>query len=200
MPIIGYMLGKNWDGRWMLAIGFTVTSLAFFGYSSMTLQSGTWDLFLHQINQGIGMAFVFVPLTTLTMDPISIPDMGYATSLYSVMRNIGSSMGISFVTAWLARRSQFYQSVLVTNVTSSSIPFTQMKGQISNLLFIGKGVDPNIADKQAVASIYGLVQRQASLLSFIETFRVMAILFIVCIALILLMSKAKHHAGGTSAH
>ena len=52
------------------------------------------------------MAFLFVPLTTLTMGPIPQEETGYATSLFSVMRNIGSSMGISFVTTWVIRRSR----------------------------------------------------------------------------------------------
>jgi DHA2 family multidrug resistance protein len=97
MPLVGYLLGKGWDARLMLIFGFVVASMALFGYSHMSLQSGTWDILLHQINQGAGMAFVFVPLTTLTMDPIRKAQTGYATSLYSVMRNIGSSIGISFV-------------------------------------------------------------------------------------------------------
>ncbi len=191
MPLVGYMLGKGWDGRWMLIVGFVVTSLALFGFSTMTLQSGTWDIFMHQINQGLGMAFVFVPLTTLTMDSISKRDTGYATSLFSVMRNIGSSMGISFVTTWLARRSQFHQSVLAADVTPYSMPFRQVQGQISGL-FTLRGADPTTAGNQAIGEIYGMVQRQSTLLSFIEAFRVMAIIFLVCTVFILLMRKAKH--------
>ena len=63
MPLVGYLLGKGWDARWMLVFGFVVASMAFFGYSHMSLESGTWDILMHQINQGAGMAFVFVPLT-----------------------------------------------------------------------------------------------------------------------------------------
>ena len=84
----------------MAAFGLVVTSVAFFGYATMTLDSGTWDIFWYQVNQGMGVSFVFVPLTTLTMAPIPRAETGYATSLYSVMRNIGSSMGVSFVTTW----------------------------------------------------------------------------------------------------
>jgi len=201
MPVVGYMLGRGWDGRWMLTIGFIATSIALFGFSTMTLQSGTWDIFLHQITQGLGMAFVFVPLTTLTMDSISQQDTGYATSLFSVTRNIGSSMGISFVTTWLARRSQFHQSVLAEHVTPYSMQFQQMVGQVSNQMSLRGGVDPTTANKQALAEIYHMVQRQASLLSFVESFRVLAILFLMCTGLTLLMQKAKRHrAGGAGAH
>jgi len=81
MPLVGYLLGKGWDARKMLVFGFVVASMAFFGYSHMNLQSGTWDILWHQINQGMGMAFIFVPLTVLTMNPIPKADTGYATSL-----------------------------------------------------------------------------------------------------------------------
>src|SRR5271157_1488780 len=105
----------------MVASGFFVTGLAFFGYSHMNLQSGTLDILWHQVTQGMGMAFVFVPLTTLTMALIPRAETGYATSLYSVMRNIGSSMGVSFVTTWLARRSQVHQGILVAHVTPNTL-------------------------------------------------------------------------------
>src|ERR1019366_7319416 len=59
MPLVGYLLGKGWDGRWMLVFGFVVASFAFFGYSRMNLQSGTWDIFWMQMNQGMGMSFIF---------------------------------------------------------------------------------------------------------------------------------------------
>jgi DHA2 family multidrug resistance protein len=191
MPLVGYLLGKNWDGRWMLVFGFVTTSLAFFGYSTMNLNSGTWDIFWHQINQGAGMAFVFVPLTTLTMDPIPRQQMGYATSLYSVMRNIGSSMGISFVTTLVARRSQFHQSVLAAHVTPYDSSLHQRLAQARNMFFQG-GTDWSTAGQQAIASVYESVQRQAALLSFVEAFRIMGILFLLCIVFVLLMRRPKH--------
>ncbi len=135
MPLVGYLLGKGWDGRKMLLFGFVVASMAFFGYSHMDLQSGTWDILWYQVNQGVGMAFVFVPLTTLTMDPIPKAETGYATSLYSVMRNVGSSVGISFVTTFVARRSQFHQSVLAAHLTPYSPQAQQFLKRTSEMFF-----------------------------------------------------------------
>jgi MFS transporter, DHA2 family, multidrug resistance protein len=189
MPLVGTLLSKGWDGRWMLAFGLVVTSVAFLGYSHMSLQSGTWDILIHQINQGIGMAFVFVPLTTLTMDRIPREEMGYATSLYSVMRNIGSSMGISFVTTFLARRSQFHQTVLISHINPFDSAGQQTLEQLRRY-FQQKGSDWISAGQQAQASLYGLVQQQASLLSFLEAFRVLAFLFLIILPLVLFMHKA----------
>jgi DHA2 family multidrug resistance protein len=199
MPLVGILLSRGWDGRKMLAFGFVVTSLALFGYSHMTLQSGTWDILLHQINQGVGMAFVFVPLTTLTMDPIPKAETGYATSLYSVMRNIGSSMGVSFVATFLARRAQFHQSVLAAHIT----PYTEgvrefLAWAAQRLLQAGFA---GSTDLGSLALLYRMVQQQASLLSFAEAFRAMGFLFLGITPLVLLMQRAKQAGpGGARVH
>jgi MFS transporter, DHA2 family, multidrug resistance protein len=195
MPVVGYLLGRGWDGRWMLAFGFGVAGVAFFGFSHMTLQSGTWDIFSYQLYQGFGMAFLFVPLTTLTMDPIPRAETGYATSLYSVMRNIGSSMGISFVTTSIARRSQFHQNVLSSHVTGSSLTTRQLLAGITHLMQ-ARGFDPVTAAHKAYALLYALLQQQAALLSYVEVFRIMGILFLVMIPFILFMrgTEQKHGA------
>jgi DHA2 family multidrug resistance protein len=198
MPLVGYLLGKGWDGRKMLLFGFVVAGMAFFGYSHMDLQSGTWDILWHQINQGIGMAFVFVPLTTLTMDPIPKAETGYATSLYSVMRNVGSSVGISFVTTFVARRSQFHQSVLAAHLTPYSPQVQQFLTRASGMFF-QNGSDRSTAGSQSLAVLYGMVQQQAALLSFVEAFRIMGLLFLAIVPLILLMRRAKRNAASQEA-
>jgi DHA2 family multidrug resistance protein len=190
MPLVGYLLGKGWDARLMVIFGFVVASLAFFGYSHMSLQSGTWDILLHQINQGAGTAFVFVPLTVLTMDPIPKAETGYATSLYSVMRNIGSSVGISFVTTWVARRSQFHQSILAAHVTRYDLRSQQFLG-LARGLFFHQGFDWSTAGRRSLGVLYGMLRQQAALISFIEVFRVMGFLFLAIVPLVLLMRKAR---------
>jgi DHA2 family multidrug resistance protein len=199
MPLVGYLLGKGWDGRWMLAFGFGVAGLAFFGYSHMTLQSGTWDIFWYQIIQGTGMAFVFVPLTTLTMDPIPKAETGYATSLYSVMRNIGSSMGISFVTTCVARRSQFHQYVLSSHISASSLASQQVLAHITHSMQ-QRSFDSVTAGQKAHALLYQMLQQQASLLSYVDVFYVMGVLFLMILPLILLMRRTGRTLAVVSTH
>jgi DHA2 family multidrug resistance protein len=174
----------------MLIYGFVVASMAFFGYSHMSLQSGTWDIFLHQINQGSGMAFVFVPLTVVTMDPVPKAETGYATSLYSVMRNIGSSIGVSFVTTWVARRSQFHQSILAAHVTRYDLRSQQFLG-LARGLFFHQGFDWSTAGRRSLGVLYGMLRQQAALISFIEVFRIMGFFFLATVPLVLLMRKAR---------
>jgi DHA2 family multidrug resistance protein len=188
MPLVGYLLGRGWDGRWMLTFGFAIAGLAFFGFSNMTLQSGTWDIFWYQIMQGLAMGLLFVPLTTLTMASIPPQETGYATSLYSVTRNIGSSMGISFVTTWVTRRSQFHQSILVSHVTASNPMSREALEQITGFLQ-HSGTDHITATHQAGALIYRSLEQQAALLSYVDVFRIMGILFLIVIPLVFLMKR-----------
>ena len=198
MPVVGYLLGKSWDGRWMLAFGFAAAGLSFFSYSHMTLDSGTWDIFWFQIYQGMGMAFVFVPLTTLTMDPIPQANLGYATSLYSVMRNIGASIGVSFVTTSVARRAQFHQNVLSSHMNAYHAAGRNELALLTHWIE-QRGFDPVTATHKAHALLYQMVQQQASLLSYVDAFHIMGILFLAIVPLILLMRKQTHKAA-TAAH
>jgi len=191
MPVVGYLLGKGWDGRRMLAFGFAVAGVSFFGFAHMTLQSGTWDIFWIQITQGAALGLLFVPLTTLTMASIPPQEMGYATSLNSVTRNIGSSMGISFVTTWITRRSQFHQSILASQITASSRKSQEAMQQLTGVIQ-HSGVDRATASHRAGALIYRTMQQQAALLSYVDVFQIMGILFLAVIPLVFLMRRPSH--------
>ena len=106
------------------------------------------------------------------------------------MRNIGSSMGISFVTTWVARRSQFHQSVLVAHVTPYDPRSQEFLGRARELFF-HKGFDWSTAGDGGPGVLYGLVRQQAALISFVEVFRVMGFLFLATVPLVLLMRKAR---------
>jgi DHA2 family multidrug resistance protein len=191
MPLVGYLLGKAWDSRWMLGFGFLIGGVSLLGFSRMSLQSGTWDILVWLILQGAGMSLIFVPLTTLTMDPIPKQVTGYATSLYAVTRNIGSSIGISFVTTMLARRSQLHQSVLAAHVTPYDPSVQQFLTRTQGLLVRG-GADPVTANRRSLALLYGTVQQQAATLSFLDLFRIMGLLFLICVPFVILFRKQKH--------
>jgi DHA2 family multidrug resistance protein len=129
-------------------------------------------------------------IALLIMNPIPKEETPYATSLYSVMRNIGSSMGISFVTTLLARRSQFHQGSLAGNLSLSNLQLQQAQNQ-AGAMFAQHGSDTVTSTHQALGFLYGSLQQQATLLSYIDVFRVKAWLFLLTAPLVLLMRKPK---------
>src|SRR5437868_1978385 len=117
MPLTGLMTGR-FDARKLLTAGLLVGGGTLLWLSVLNLQAGYWDIFWPQMIQGAGMSLLFVPLTTVTMDPIPRERMGYATSLFNLMRNIGGSVGIAITGTMLARNNQTTTSLLGSNVTA----------------------------------------------------------------------------------
>jgi DHA2 family multidrug resistance protein len=183
LPLTGILLGRRMDPRILLTSGLVLASVAFFGYSSLDLHAGGHDFLWPQIIQGVGLSMVFTPLSTISMDPIPLEKMSYATALFSLARNIGSSMGVSFVTTELARRSQFHQARLVESITVYS-PWVRSELQsLQDMVGSSAG---------AAGVMYGQVLRQAAALSYLELFHVLGILFLVVMPLVWVMRSPKH--------
>jgi DHA2 family multidrug resistance protein len=163
----------------------------------LNLNAGYWDIFWPQLMQGMSMGLLFVPLTTVTNGLIPKEQMGNATSLFNLMRNIGASIGIASVTTIVARHSQAHSNVLASHVTAYDAPATAMLNSIKNGL-IASGMDPTTATKQAYAAAFGIVQRHAAMLSYLDTFFLLSMLFIAVLPLILLMKKPKGGGGPES--
>ncbi|MFB3918288.1 MAG: DHA2 family efflux MFS transporter permease subunit [Terriglobales bacterium] len=194
MPMVGFLMSKI-EPRKLLAVGFAVAAYSLWDLASINLNAGYWDIFWPQFIQGISMGFLFVPLTTVTHDPIPREQMGNATSIFNVMRNIGGSVGIAMVTTMFARHTQSNINILGAQVN----PYTTATQQMlegARQLFLSKGMDAVTASRQAYAAVFGMVQREAAMLSFISAFRLLGILFLAVMPLILIMKKPKHHGGG----
>ncbi|MGH9475350.1 MAG: DHA2 family efflux MFS transporter permease subunit [Terriglobales bacterium] len=198
MPIVGILMSKRWDPRILLGCGLVAASYGPFAFSHFNLNTGPWSFFIPQIVQGGGMAFIFVPLTTVTMDAIPLQEMGNATSLFNLMRNLGAGAGISVVTTLVARRAQFHQNRLTAQVSASSPTLASMLAGFKNLL-MSRGMDAATATRQALDAVYLMVQRQSLLLSYIEAFFALAIIFLLMTPMVLLM-KRPSHTRSVSAH
>jgi DHA2 family multidrug resistance protein len=189
MPIIG-ILTARFDPRKLLAIGLIGGGYTLFLLSWLNLSAGYWDIFWPQFIQGVSLGLLFVPLTTVTMDRIAREEMGNATSIFNLMRNIGGSMGIAAVTTMLSRRTQFHVQTLGSHVTPYD-PQSQLMIERLRQSLIQRGLDPVTAAKSAYAALFGMVQQQASVLSFVEAFYVLGIIFVSALPLVLLLRKPR---------
>jgi len=198
MPIVGAIMSR-FDPRKLLGLGLVGAAFTLLQLSWLNLNAGYWDFFWPQFLQGFSLAFLFVPLTTATMDPIPKEGMGNATSIFNLMRNIGGSVGIAAATTMLARDSQRDINVLGANVSVYS-PQSQMMLETLRRNLMAQGADFYTATRKAYAALFGMVEQQASMLSFLRTFRILGIIFLVVIPLLLLLRKPAHRGGDMSGH
>ncbi len=181
------------DNRVLLAIGFVILAISnlYFGHINLdiAMSSVTWPAIVN----GFATGFIFVPLTTLSMAAIQKQEMGNATGIYNLMRNIGGSFGIATVTTLLARRAQTHQAILVSHLSQQNLTLQNDIGRLSHS--VTSGADPVAAVARAYALIYQQVIRQATALAYVDIFRLMALLSLACIPLILLFRKARKKRG-----
>jgi DHA2 family multidrug resistance protein len=198
LPVVGGVLSRL-DPRKVLAAGLVGTSWSLYALSKLNLDAGYWDIFWPQFIQGMCLAMLFVPLTTATMDPIPREEMGNATSIFNLMRNIGGSMGIAAATTFLFRREQFHTNVLGAHVTAgSAVAQTYLRGLESRMAAQGAG--PVHATDQAYGAIWGMVLRHASMISFVDTFRGLGIVFLLVLPLLLVMKRPSRRPGPVTMH
>jgi DHA2 family multidrug resistance protein len=198
MTVIGRVL--HWfDPRKFLATGLLLGAATLFQLSRMSLDAGYWDFFWPQFVQGISLAMLFVPLTTISMAAIPREGMGNATSLFNLLRNLGGGIGIAGVTTLVARHQQTHINMLGANVTPYS---PQTRALLANLQAGMKSHGPGgaAAARQSYGILFGMIQRQATILSYVDVFQLLALIFLLMTPLVLLMRKPSHAVKNVAAH
>ncbi len=191
-PLAGYLTGKT-DPRRLLVFGLVLGSFTMFSLSGLNLNAGYWDILWPQVMQGVALSFLFIPLMAVSMSGIAKEKMGNATSIFNLMRNIGGSVGIAIMTTFLSRRSQFHQSRLIEHITPGDLKTRRMLQGLQSW-FHNHGADQYAASRRALAGVYGMVQQHAAMLSFVEAFWVMGIIFLIMLPLILVLRNPGRKA------
>ena len=186
------------DPRQLLAAGLLLGAFTLFWLGNLNLHAGYWDIFWPQFLQGIGMGLLFVPLTTITMDAIPREQMGNATSLFNLMRNIGGSIGIASATTFLARNQQALTTRLVSHVSPYDVD-VQARLAALKRAFMAAGADAATALQQSQMALAGMVAREAAMLSFVQVFRMLGFVFLLSVVLVSLMRAPRGKPGGPPA-
>ena len=139
---------------------------------------------------GVGMGMVFIPMTTLTLSAIQKEEMGNATSIFNLVRNLGGSLGVAFVATMLSSRSQFHQSRLVDHLTQLDLTLRYYSQQAAAVLQ-DKGMDAVSALNGSLGVVYNNLLKQSYMMAFNDTFYFLFIMIMLTIPLILLMRYKK---------
>jgi DHA2 family multidrug resistance protein len=197
MVVVGILVNYV-DTRILLVIGFTI-----FGYSTIVLShinlgiamgSVVWPNFFN----GFGGGFIFVPLTTTAMGMLRKEEIGNASGIYNLMRNIGGSIGIASVTTMLVRGTQAHQNFLAANLTAGNSAGTQMLAGMQTKFCMG-GASVFDAHREAMGALYRSMQQQASLLAYADNFQRLAIISLFCIPPALFLQRLRHRSHSAEA-
>ena len=191
MPLVGFLISRV-EARWMVVVGLSVSAAGLFYMAGFNLDIDYRTAVLARIVQSAGLAFLFVPINTMAFAYVPRHKTNNATGLINLARNVGGSAGIAVATTLLARRSQFHQHALVSNLTPLDPRYRETLSGIAAHL-VAKGQSPPDATHQAEALIYGMVQRHAAMQAFLDAFWVMGIIFLAMVPLMFVMKKTAPH-------
>jgi MFS transporter, DHA2 family, multidrug resistance protein len=194
MPFVGFLVGRR-DARYMVIFGLAMVSASMFMMTHYNLQISFWDAVWPRVVMGVGLAFLFVPLATVGFSFMPRDQTGNATGIFNLLRNIGGSVGIAFVTTMLARRAQFHQARLVEHMSYYDPHFQQLsKATIAKLMAAGQSA--GAAQHEALGLTYSTVIRQATTMSFIDCFWLIGVGVLVVIPLVFIMRRPPRQTGG----
>lgn len=202
MPVIGYLSNKL-DPRWLLTFGFLVFGCTTFYFGSITLDVSPTTLFLPILITGFGLSFVFVPISTAAYGTLRNDQIGNASGVFNLMRNIGGSIGISIATTLLTRRADVHQNEILSSSpggvagqggfgSGTAIHGTQQ--------FLSGSFGPANSAIAAQASEYQQLLRQASSWAFVDVFRWLSLLCFFCILVVWFFKKVRPGKGPAGAH
>lgn len=197
LPVVGRFLHR-YNPKVFVIVGILLTAYSTLLMAGFTLGVDFATVLWPRIFMGVGMGMLFIPLTTLTIASIKKEDMGNATALYNLVRNLGGSIGIAIVTTVVSRRSQFHQSRLIEQLTPYDSMYALRAQQGANLLQ-QKGIDPSSANHGGLGIMYENMIRQAAMLSFADAFYLLTWMMIILIPLVLFMKNTGETQGKPTA-
>ncbi len=168
MLIIGRLLNRI-DGRWSIVFGTLLFAWSTWLLGGLTTQAGYWDVFWPRLVQGFALGFLFVPLTTISLSDVPVPELANATGVFTLLRQLGGSLGIAILTTMLTHQTAIAWNELASGVTATHGYPVQM--------------------------LTGMVAQQSAMIAYDYLFRVTAIVFVVSAPLIFLI---RGHAARAS--
>jgi DHA2 family multidrug resistance protein len=157
------------------------------------------ELAIARCFQTIGMAFLFVPINTAAYIGLPPGKVNEASALINTMRNLGGSLGVSVANTLVERRAQFHQDRLVSHLTPFDSLYNQDLSSAAKRL-MQQGATPSVAPSQALGSIYRTLTNQATMLSYIDVFRILAIGSLLAIGLAVFLRKVEPGKKRVGAH
>jgi len=188
MPLIGWLTNKV-DARYLLTFGFALFGVMSLRFGDVNLSISPVTLLWPIIITGFALSFVFVPITTQCYATLRNEEIGNASGIFNLLRNIGGSIGISAALTMVTRRTALHQNDIVGSVPQTGPWFQQRSDALKH--YLGRQLGHAQGAAGAHAQIYHQLIQQSRLYAFVDVFRWIALLCFVCIAFVWLFKKVQ---------
>jgi MFS transporter, DHA2 family, multidrug resistance protein len=198
--LVGQLARFGFNTRRFIGPAFVLTATSLWMMSHWNGLIGQWQVVGPVFLQGIGTGLVFPQLSAISLATTPRERMGYASSLFNMMRNTGAAIGISFLTAIVVRHQQLHQSVLAEHFSifdawrMSQQPPRMPGAPVLGLLQMQPG------HREGLAMVYGMIQSQAAVLAFNDVYRMLAGWLLLMIPFYIVLRKAPMSVGPASGH
>jgi DHA2 family multidrug resistance protein len=199
MPIVGKLLQKGFPPQILNAVGFVLFFVFCLMLSFSSLGSSQADFFWPLVLRGVGLSFLFVPLTTVALSNLEGPDIAQGTGLTNMMRQLGGSFGIALVATYVDRQAWFNRASLLRTLSPYDPATAAWLKQVT-AGFVSRGAAPLDAQRKAFGALEGTLSRQVALLTFMDAFRIVGVFFLCCIPLLLLFRRGKRATVDVAVH
>jgi len=190
LPIVGF-IGQKVDPRAMICFGFAWVSFGIWRISSLDLSISFWDAASWRVIMVLGMPFLFVPISVMSYVGVPQEKNNEVSGLTALARNIGGSLGISFISTMIVRRAQVHQNYLAAHVYPGSANYGILDHGLNGMLHT-QGYSIAGAASAAMARTYDLMVQQANTLAYIDTIHALVILTVCLIPIGYLMKKPRY--------
>lgn len=190
MPIAGRLTQTKIDPRLLIAIGFFITAVTLHMFTAVYLGIAFSTIVILRMVQVIGMPFIFVPISILNYVGVPREKNNQVSGISNFARNMGGAIGTSLIETFLARQNQMHQVALTAHTTHANSHFNHLL-QLLQAAFSSHGFGPVESAQKALATVYQMIQAQASALSFVNSFWMMAVIVLCLTPLPFIMRRPK---------
>jgi DHA2 family multidrug resistance protein len=189
MPIIGRILQKGIPQQYLVSIGMLLFFFfCFWGGNILTNDTSKDAFFWPLIMRGLAMGLLFIPITTLSLSTLKGMDIGKGAAFTGMMRQLGGSFGIATITTFMAHQNMVHRSTLISKIDPTTPAVQQrINGMTQN--FLAKGMTLENAQKAAYRLLDFNIMKQANVLSYMDVFFYIGLMFLCCIPFMLLVRK-----------
>jgi len=191
MPIIGKLLERGVKQQYLVAGGLLIFFLySLWAYKILTPDTPSETFWWLLMFRGFGLSMLFIPITTLALSTLHGQEIGQGAAFTGMMRQLGGSFGVAIITTYLANKNMTHRVNLISNLSASD-PAVQNRVSMMQHGFMAKGMTPDQALQSAYQSLDFAVTKQAMVLSYMDVFLFIGVIFLICVPFVLMIKGNK---------